>query len=54
MDLSVKKRKILEVQKENIFFFIRSPAAILPADPQISCKAEHVLQYRWEKKGGKI
>jgi hypothetical protein len=28
--LSLKKRKILKIQKENAFVWIRAPAAILP------------------------
>jgi hypothetical protein len=33
--LSEKKRKILKIQKENVFVWIRAPAAVLPAESVI-------------------
>jgi hypothetical protein len=43
--LSENRRKNLKIQKENVFVWIRAPAAILPAE-SANCMCK--LQYRWD------
>jgi hypothetical protein len=47
-DLSENRRKILKMQKEIEFVWIRAPAAILPAESANCMQRSAGLQYRWE------
>jgi hypothetical protein len=47
-DLSENRRKILRMQKESDFVWIRAPAAILPAEAANCMQRSAGLQYRRE------